>query len=126
MPYWSKSSTFWQACRNAWHGVSFAIENESNIRRQVFIGVVAIILALLLAVPASSIVALLIIVTIVITLELINTALERLEDVVHPNFHIAIKHSKDVGAAAVMIASFMAVVAGLIILLPPLLARLNI
>lgn len=110
-----------QAARNAWSGISFAVEHESNIRRQIFIGIAALAAALMLSVSLTNILVLLLISTLVITLELINTALERLEDVVHPNFHIAIKHSKDVGAAAVMIASISAVIIGIIVLVPPLL-----
>ena len=57
--------------------------------------------------------------------EFFNTAIEVLIDLVHPNPHPRAKIAKDVSAAAVLVAAFMSVLIGLLILGPPLLARLS-
>jgi diacylglycerol kinase len=56
--------------------------------------------------------------------EFFNTALEAVVDLASPDIHPLAKVSKDVGAAAVLIAAITSVVVGLAILGPPLWARL--
>ena len=58
------------------------------------------------------------------TAEFINTALEAIVDLASPQHHPLAKVGKDVGAAAVLIASLASVLVGLLILGPPLWARL--
>ena len=50
--------------------------------------------------------------------ELVNTAIERLADFIHPEQHDSIKLIKDLSAAAVLIAAFTAVAAGAFIFIP--------
>jgi diacylglycerol kinase (ATP) len=52
---------------------------------------------------------------LVISLELMNTAIERLCDAVKPEQHAGIKFVKDAGAAAVLIAAAASVIVGTII-----------
>lgn len=59
------------------------------------------------------------------TAEFINTALEVIVDLTTQEHHPLAKVSKDVGAAAVLIASLTAAVIGFIILGPPLLEKLR-
>ncbi len=56
--------------------------------------------------------------------EFINTALEAVVDLASPDIHPLAKVGKDVGAAAVLIAALAAVLIGLLILGPPLWAKL--
>ena len=50
--------------------------------------------------------------------EIFNSAIENLADVVSPEYNDAIKRVKDYCAAAVLLASILAVIAGLLIFLP--------
>jgi diacylglycerol kinase (ATP) len=59
------------------------------------------------------------------TAEALNTALEFLTDVAAPEFHPIAGQAKDVAAGAVLIAALGAVVIGVLVLGPPLLARLG-
>jgi diacylglycerol kinase len=65
------------------------------------------------------------VVTLVWTVEFINTALEAVVDLASPQQHPLARAAKDVAAAAVLIASLGSVVIGLLILGPPLWARLQ-
>jgi diacylglycerol kinase len=57
--------------------------------------------------------------------EFINTALEAVVDLASPQHHPLAKIGKDVGAAAVLIAALSAVIIGLLVLGPPLLAQIQ-
>lgn len=63
---------------------------------------------------------------IVWTAEFINTAVEAVVDLTHPGYHPLAKIAKDVMAAAVLLAAGSAAIIGLLVLGPPLLARLGI
>ncbi len=58
--------------------------------------------------------------------EALNTAFEFLADVASPEFHPLVKHAKDVAAGAVLLAAIGAAIIGLLVLGPPLLARLGL
>jgi undecaprenol kinase len=59
--------------------------------------------------------------TLVITLEMVNAALERTLDLLHPGEHPAVGAAKDIMAGAVLVAAGMAVLVGLILFLPHIL-----
>jgi diacylglycerol kinase len=63
-------------------------------------------------------------IAMVFTAEFINTAIEAVVDLASPVHHPLAKVGKDVGAGAVLIAAIAAVLVGLLILGPPLWARL--
>ncbi len=57
--------------------------------------------------------------------EFVNTAVESVVDLLSPDLHPLAKVGKDVAAAAVLIAALAAVVVGLLLLGPPLWARIQ-
>ena len=57
---------------------------------------------------------------LVLSLEMINSAIEKICDLIQPNQHPQIKIIKDVAAGAVLLASIGAAIIGAIILLPKL------
>jgi diacylglycerol kinase len=67
---------------------------------------------------------LIITIAMVFTAEFINTAIEAVVDLATHEEHPLAKVSKDVGAAAVLIAALAAVLVGLLILGPPLWAKI--
>lgn len=67
----------------------------------------------------------LLVIGIVWIAEFLNTALESILDIASPERHPLARIAKDVGAAAVLIAAVVAIAVGLIILGPPLLAKLG-
>jgi len=58
----------------------------------------------------------------VLSLEMINTALEFIIDLVTEEYRIHAKHLKDITAGAVLVSSLIALIGGLIIFIPYLLA----
>jgi diacylglycerol kinase len=62
---------------------------------------------------------------VVIASELLNSALEALTDLVSPTYHPLARRAKDIAAGAVLLTAVAALIVGLLILGPPLLARLR-
>jgi diacylglycerol kinase len=62
---------------------------------------------------------------LVVTAEFLNSAIESVVDLASPEFHALAKSAKDVAAGGVLFAAFCAVIIGLLILGPPLFARLS-
>lgn len=61
--------------------------------------------------------------TVVWMAEAMNTAVEFLADVISPEFHILVKYAKDVAAGAVLLAAMGALIIGLLVMGPHLLAK---
>lgn len=57
-------------------------------------------------------------ISLVLAMEIMNTAIEKLVDFVSPGFHEQAGLIKDISAAAVLLAAAGAVIAGLIIFVP--------
>ncbi len=107
----------------AWAGVQLAWKSQRNFRLEVYIGLIALGLALWLQV---SLVPVLLLIALVLGLELLNTALEAVVDLVSPNFHPLAKAAKDVAAASVLIVSGIAALIAVLLFLPPLVSRLGL
>lgn len=90
-------------------GVSYAWRTERNFRLEVLLGVVALAVTLLLG---ADLVPVLLCCALVLTLELVNTALEALVDLVSPTFHPLARVVKDVAAGAVLIAGVFSLAVG--------------
>lgn len=87
--------------------------------------VMVFLLSWWLHIPSHDWALIVIAVAMVWTSEFLNTALEALLDLVCPDQHQLAKISKDVGAAAVLIASLSSIIIGLLTLGPPLYARIQ-
>lgn len=106
----------------AFNGLKLFFINEHNGRIHLFAAIVAIALSFCLRLSAYEWIAVLLVIAMVIIAEIINSAIEKLADVVSPEYHPKIKTVKDLAAAGVLVAAFLAVAVGLIIFLPKLFA----
>jgi diacylglycerol kinase len=101
-------------------GLAQAIRRETNFQIELFLGVLALILAAWLSVSTLEWCIIIVLIGFVLTMELVNTSFERLSDLQKPRLDPLVKTAKDVSAAAVFIASLTALVVGLIIFMPRL------
>jgi diacylglycerol kinase len=115
---------FLAGLRCAYQGIRYAWARERNIRIHFFIFLLICLLSFLLNISKIEFLVILIISAINFSLELANTAIERLADFVSPDYHAQIGVVKDLMAGAVLTASVFAVVIGMIIFTHPLLALL--
>ncbi len=107
----------------AYEGLTWAWRTQPNFRIESSIGVVAFAAAVWLGVSP---VPVLLCSMLVLSLELINTALEATVDLASPELQPLAKRAKDLSAAAVMVAALGSAVVGAWLLLPPLLGRLGL
>ena len=107
----------------AWEGLAYAWRVQRNFRVEVALGLLALGLGLWLGVD---LVPILLVAALVLSLELVNTALEALTDLVSPVYHPLAKRAKDTAAAAVFLASLFALGLGVYLFLPALWARLGL
>ena len=110
----------------AFHGWGHVMKTQQNTWIHAIVTVAIFILAFWLNISTQDWAILIIRVAIVFTAEFINTAIEAVVDLVSPDPHHLAKVSKDVGAAAVLVAALAAVLIGLLILGPPLWAKLSL
>lgn len=102
----------------ALQGIKFAFIEGRNFKIQMGFAILVSILGLVLKISGTEWLSLILIISIVLILELLNTAIETVVDMVSLNFHPLAKITKDCAAGAVLVAAFASIVIGLIIFVP--------
>lgn len=101
----------WRALINTWNGLTFATRSEQAIREELFVLLLAVPSAWLIGTTGIRRIELVATVLLLLTVELLNTAIEKLADRVTTAHDPQIGAVKDMGSAAVGIAL---VIAGLV------------
>ena len=117
--------TFLKSVLFAIRGMRQFFSRDRNGKIQIVIGVTAIALGFTVSLSSFQWLLVLFCIGLVISLEMINSAIERYCDLITTDFHPGIKIIKDVAAGAVLVASIMSLVIGLIIFIPALVNFLN-
>ena len=113
---------FIQSLQFAIRGIITFLRNETNGQIQLVAAIIVVTLGLVFQIGAMEWLVVVLCITVVLTLEMINTAIEKLCDVVQPDYHPQIKIIKDIAAGAVLIAALGSVIAGAIIFVPKIFA----
>jgi undecaprenol kinase/diacylglycerol kinase (ATP) len=103
---------------HAFNGLFYFFLHERNGKLEIGIAFIAVLLSFLMKVSISEWFAVLLCIALVVGFEMLNSALERLCDVVQEDYHPVIKLIKDMAAAAVLWCSIVSAIIGLIIFLP--------
>jgi len=109
----------------ALEGWAYVLRTQANAWIHTVITILVLIVAFWLHLPARDWATLLLTIVMVWAAEFLNTAIESLVDLASPEEHPLAKVGKDVGAAAVLIAALTSILIGLLILGPPLWAKLQ-
>lgn len=108
-----------QSFKHAFRGIQTLFRETPNARVQLVAAVIAIILGWVFHISSGEWLAIAIVIGLVLAMEAINTALEILADYASKQeIQPAIRNTKDIAAAGVLIAAFIAVAVGAIIFLP--------
>ncbi|USS87389.1 diacylglycerol kinase family protein [Fructilactobacillus hinvesii] len=122
----TKNKNFAQALGHAWDGFYLIFFRERNFRIHLVGMALVIVAGLLLRVDRRSWLWLLLACFLVLSAEIVNTLVEYLVDlVVGPHFDPTAKKIKDIAAGGVLFTAGTAVLIGVIVLLPCLLAKLS-
>jgi undecaprenol kinase len=103
---------------HAFRGLKYVTKNEQNFQLEILIGIFIFILMLIFDIRDWQKVALFLVIFSVLVMELVNTIMERVVDILKPRVHPYAQLIKDVMAAAVLLAAAGAVVIGVIIFYP--------
>jgi diacylglycerol kinase len=109
-----------EAFKAAFSGLQAALKKEAHLKLHLLALLIVLNLGFYFQLNAYEWLGLIICCGLVISLELINSAVEALCDLVHPDTHLKIKYIKDVAAAAVLVAAVAAVLVAYLVFWPHL------
>lgn len=104
--------TFIDSFNAAVEGFIYVLKTERNMRTHFLAAFFFILLGIFLNFNLWEMMALLIIITIVLVVEMVNTALELTVDMIKPEFHPIARAIKDIAAGAVLLSSLNAAIVG--------------
>lgn len=108
----------------AFAGLKVLFKEEHNSWIHTVAAICAIIAGIVLRISVMEWIAVIIVIGMVITAEIINTSLERTADFIKAERDDRKRDIKDLGAAAVLVCSITAAIIGIIIFLPKIIVLL--
>lgn len=102
----------------AFEGIGEAWKKEQNLKIHFIIMFLVIIAGFVFKITITEWLICLLLFALVISLELINTAIETTVDIAMPEINEKAKYAKDIAAGAVLFSAIISVIVGLIIFLP--------
>ena len=102
-------------------GAFLLIRTEASIKIQIFIAIVMTAVGFYFEISNTEWIFQILAIALVLGIEGMNTAVEKISDFVQPEFDVKIGFIKDISAGAVMLVSIAAAIIGLIIYLPKIL-----
>lgn len=105
-------------------GIICCVIQERNIRIHISISVLVIMAGLIFSISITEWIFILFAISGMLGLEMINSAIERVVDLVTNEYHPLAKQAKDIAAGAVLIYAIISVIIGLIIFIPKILLLL--
>ncbi|MBX9886771.1 MAG: diacylglycerol kinase family protein [Flavobacteriaceae bacterium] len=102
----------------AFNGALKLISTEHSVMVQFSLGILLSIAGFYFGITASEWLFQTLAIGLVMSIEGLNTAVEKIADFIHPEYHERIGFIKDIAAGAVFFAAVTAIIIGLIIYLP--------
>lgn len=99
-------------------GLNAVTREESNFRIELVIAFAALSLSAILRISATQWVLVILSIGLVLISEILNTAIERIGDIINPAFDPLIGRIKDIAAAAVLLAAVIALLTGAFVFIP--------
>jgi diacylglycerol kinase len=105
----------------AFEGLRLALRVDQNVRFHVVVGLFVIIVSFSLKITKSEFLFIIFAIFFVIIVEMVNTAIEEMTNLILKEHSREAKIAKDVAAGAVLLSAIFAAIVGIVILLPHLL-----
>ena len=96
-------------------GLFHALKNENNFNYHFLATIVVIVLGIILELILVEWIILVILIGLVFLAEIFNTAIEKLVDLIHPEYRPKAGLIKDIAAGGVLMASMISAIGGLIL-----------
>ena len=104
------NKNFIEALNNAINGIFYSVNTQTNIRKQLILGAMVLILSLFYNFSTVEFLCVVFAIFFVIFAEMINTAIETVVDLYVDVYHPKAKIAKDVAAGAVVLSAISAVI----------------
>jgi len=108
------SSRVWAAIFYSLNGLRLAVRNEAAFRQELALYSLLLVILIFLPISTSFKGILFLVNTIVLVVELLNSAIESVVDLSSPEYHVLAQRAKDLGSAAVFVSLAMALMLWLI------------
>lgn len=106
----TKNKNFLDAWKNAISGIIYATTTQGNIKKQLIIAVVVVIISLFFDLSKAEFLIFMFTIVLIIFAEMVNTAIETVVDLYTDLYHPKAKIAKDVAAGGVVITAINAVI----------------
>ena len=100
-------------------GLVYAVRTQRNMKIHIFTSIIVILASLLFSISRAEIIMVIISITLFISAELFNTAIENVADAAVNHYHPLIKLAKNTAAAAVLVTALNALVVGILVFWKP-------
>ncbi len=117
-------NTMIRSILNAFRGLWWGFYTKKNLTILLLAGIFVFPLLFWLKIPVKDFALVMFFCINIIIIEIINTGLERLSDVVDPKYNRQIGIVKDIAAGAVLLASISAIILGFMVVWDPLTDKL--
>lgn len=107
-----------KAFKYAFKGAGMLIAREASVKVQTFAALLVIFAGFYFDITRTEWILQCLAIGLVLSIEGLNTAVEKIADFIHPDFHNKIGEIKDVAAGAVAFAAVIALVVGILIYYP--------
>lgn len=109
---------FKKSFSHAMRGLRYVVNHEKNFQNQLLAAFLVVIAMIYFQVTRAEAVVLILVIAGVLIMELFNTVMERVVDILKPRIHPYARLIKDLMAASVLLASLLAIIIGILILYP--------
>lgn len=109
---------FLKSFTHALRGLKYAIRNEKNFQNELAVAIFAIGAMFYYHVSRLEMIVVVTMIMAVLIMEMLNTIIERIIDILKPSIHPYARLIKDLMAASVLLTSIMALIIGLVIFIP--------
>lgn len=107
-----------ESFKYALNGLKIVFIEEHNARIHLIVSLIVIACGFIFHISTVEWIIICFAIGLVISMEIINSAIENLSDFVSPEYHKLIKKVKDISAAAVLVCTISSVVIGILVFLP--------
>jgi diacylglycerol kinase (ATP) len=109
-------TTLFQSFNHAFQGLVYAVGYQRNMRIHLAVGVLVLVASIFFNLSKLELVAILVAITFVLAMELMNSAIEAVVDILTEDFHPRAKVAKDMAAGAVLVAAVNALAVAYLVL----------
>ncbi len=113
-----KSKNIFYSFKYATEGIIYGLKSARNLKVDLVVSILIIVFGFIFEISSIEWLIVIMCFGLVMSLELVNTAIEEVVNLASPDIHPLAKISKDVAAGAVLLSAIASAVIGLIIFLP--------